>query len=134
MNFNNNEKIINYLGLDWGEKRIGIATADSETRLALPFMTVSSLKELLPILKAEETDKIILGEPVKMRGEASNNPAWLNFYDNLKKESALEIILIDERMSSLGADSLGGDKKQRASRDEISASIILQNYLDKNFD
>lgn len=131
MNLKNDEATINYLGLDWGEKRIGLATGDSDTRLALPFMTVSDLKSLRPILKEEEIDVIIIGEPVKMRGEAANNLAWLDFVKKLKEESGLEVILVDERLSSLAADALGGKSRERASRDEISAAIILQSYLDR---
>ena len=131
MTLKNDDKILNYLGLDWGEKRIGLATGDSDSRLALPFMTVSDLKNLIPILKEEEIDVIVLGEPIKMRGEAVNNPAWLNFLKKLKEESGLEVVLVDERLSSLAADALGGSSRERASRDEISAAIILQDYLDK---
>ena len=132
MNLKNDEGTVNYLGLDWGEKRIGLATGDSDTRLALPFMTVPDLKALIPILKEEEIDVIVLGEPIKMRGEAVNSLAWLDFFKKLKEESGLEVVLVDERLSSLAADALGGDSRQRASRDEISAAIILQSYLDKN--
>jgi len=132
MTLKNNDKTLNYLGLDWGEKRIGLATGDSDTRLALPFMTVPDLKTLIPILKEEEIDVIVLGEPVKMGGEAANSPAWLDFLKKLKEQTGLEVILVDERLSSLAADALGGSGRQRAGRDEISAAIILQSYLDKN--
>jgi len=131
MNLKNDEETLNYLGLDWGEKRIGLATGDSDSRLALPFMTVPDLKSLIPILKEEEVDVIVIGEPIKMRGEAANNPIWLDFVKKLKEQSGLEVVLVDERLSSLAADALGGDSRQRASRDEISAAIILQSYLDK---
>lgn len=129
---NNDDKIINYLGVDWGEKRIGLATADSDVRLSLPFKTVSSLNELLPILEEERIDVVVMGEPVKMSGAEATNSLWLNFKNQLLSKTKIKVVLIDERLSSLAADALGGDDKQRASRDEISASIILQNYLDKN--
>lgn len=131
MNLKNDEGTLNYLGLDWGEKRIGLATGNSDIRLALPFTTVPDLKALIPILKEEEIDIIIVGEPIKMRGEAANSLAWLDFVKKLKEQSGLEVILVDERLSSLAADALGGKNRERASRDEISAAIILQSYLDK---
>ncbi|NCN22169.1 Holliday junction resolvase RuvX [Candidatus Falkowbacteria bacterium] len=131
MNLKNDENTLNYLGLDWGEKRIGLATGNSDIRLALPFMTVPDLRALIPILKEEEIDVIIVGEPIKMRGEAANSSAWLDFVKKLKEQSGLEVILVDERLSSLAADALGGKSRERASRDEISAAIILQSYLDK---
>lgn len=125
------DKIINYLGIDWGEKRIGLATADSEVNLALPLKTVASLVEVLAVLKEEETNIIVLGDPQKMNGEVANNPLWLNFYGQLKERSGLKIELIDERLSSLAADALGGEDKEKAGRDEIAAALILQNYLDR---
>lgn len=125
-------KILYYLGVDWGEKRIGLATADSDVRLSLPFKTVSSLAELLPIINEERIDLIVMGEPIKMSGEEANSQAWLSFKNELIAKSNIEVILVDERLSSLAADALGGSRKQRASRDEISAALILQSYLDKN--
>ena len=124
-------KIINYLGIDWGEKRIGLATADSEVNLALPLKTVASLAEVLVVLKEEEINIIVLGDPQKMNGAAADNPLWLNFYEQLRERSGLKIELIDERLSSLGADALGGEDKEKAGRDEIAAALILQNYLDR---
>ena len=121
-----------YLGIDWGEKRIGLALADEETSLALPFKTVGSLAELLEVIKEEEIDEIVLGSPKKMSGAAANNPLWLAFVEELKIKSGQEIHLLDERLSSLAADALSGEKKDKAERDEIAATIILQDYLDSN--
>ena len=122
-----------YLGIDWGEKRIGLALADEETSLALPFKTVATLNEVLAVIKEEEIDEIIIGSPKKMSGEAANNPLWLNFVENLKEKSGKPVFFLDERLSSLAADALGGEKKEVAKRDEIAATIILQDYLDSNY-
>jgi len=121
-----------YIGIDWGEKRIGLALADEETCIALPFKTVSSLDELLMVIKEEEIDEIVLGSPKKMSGEAANNPLWLNFVEQLKAKSSKPVNFLDERLSSLAADALSGEKKDKAERDEIAATIILQDYLDSN--
>lgn len=121
-----------YIGIDWGEKRIGLALADEETCIALPFKTVSSLDELLMVIKEEEIDEIVLGSPKKMSGEAANNPLWLNFVEQLKAKGGKPVNFLDERLSSLAADALSGEKKDKAERDEIAATIILQDYLDSN--
>ncbi|MFZ4631833.1 MAG: Holliday junction resolvase RuvX [Patescibacteria group bacterium] len=121
-----------YLGIDWGEKRIGLALADEETCLALPFKTVSSLTELLAVIKEEEIDEIVIGSPKKMNGDVANNPLWLNFVEQLEIKSGKKINFLDERLSSLAADALSGEKKDKAERDEIAATIILQDYLDSN--
>lgn len=120
-----------YLGVDWGERRIGLALADEETSLSLPFRTVANLKELLGVIKAEEITDIVIGSPRKMSGEAANNPLWLEFVSQLKANIQVRLHFVDERLTSLAADARGGRDKNKASRDEIAAAIILQDYLDK---
>ena len=68
-----------YLGVDWGEKRIGLALADAETRLALPFMTVTDLRSLLAIIEAESIALVVVGSPRKMAGDEASNPLFLHF-------------------------------------------------------
>ena len=120
-----------YLGIDWGGKRIGLALADSETRLATPFKTIASLEELLEVIVEERIDVVVLGEPIKMRGGEDLDPSFLDFFNKLKKELGEERIkTVDERLTSQQADKLLGSRKTKASRDEISAALILQTYLD----
>jgi len=119
-----------YLGVDWGEKRIGLATGDSETRLALPFKVVNNLNELLKVIEDDEIDYLVLGYPRKMNGDKANNPKWQAFVAQLEKQVDLPIVFLDERLSSLAADALAKKNKAKAGRDEIAAALILQNYLD----
>ncbi|MFA5023633.1 MAG: Holliday junction resolvase RuvX [Patescibacteria group bacterium] len=121
-----------YLGVDWGEKRIGLALADAETCIALPFKTVSTLAEVLEVVKQEGVDTIVVGSPKKMSGAVADNPLWLSFIEQLKKQAGVPVELLDERLSSLAADALAGESKEKAERDEIAATIILQDYLDSN--
>lgn len=121
-----------YLGIDWGEKRIGLATADSEVGLALPLATVASLAEVLTAINAEEADIVVLGSPRKMSGEEADNPLWLSFLEQLRRHSNRPVVLIDERLTSQAADSLEGSAAEKAQRDEIAATLILQDYLDRN--
>jgi len=121
-----------YLGIDWGEKRIGLAIADEETGFALPLGTVSDLAGVLQTITAEEITKIILGRPYQMASlEHDISPAFLKFADLLAAQTNIPVIQIDERLSSLAADAMGGPKKMRAGRDEIAATLILQSYLEK---
>jgi putative holliday junction resolvase len=119
-----------YLGVDWGEKRIGLALADGETKMALPLGTVSNLKELLKVIEEENITSIIIGSPQKMSGEKVDSVRFLQFLKDLKKQSEIEVIEVDERLSSKAADALFGGKKDKAKRDEIAATLILQTYLD----
>ena len=119
-----------YLGVDWGEKRIGLAMADAETRLALPFMTVADLRSLLAIIETEDVGLVIIGSPRKMAGEEASNPLFLHFLRELKLKSPVPVVTVDERLSSKAADALPGGKRDKAGRDEIAATVILQNWLD----
>ena len=119
-----------YLGIDWGEKRIGLATADSETEIALPLKTVATLQEVLDAIASEGISDIVVGRPKKMGGEEADNPAWKEFVRLLEERSHKPVEFFDERLSSLAADALpGGEAK--AERDEVAATIILQDYLDR---
>jgi len=126
------DNLLIYLGVDWGEKRIGLALGDSETKMAMPFKTVANAREVAKTAGEEMVDVLILGEPIKMRGAADgldkNFEKFLEELKNLLPETKIE--LIDERLSSKAADALpGGDLK--ASRDEVAAMLLLQEYLDK---
>jgi len=129
----NNELIKIYLGIDWGEKRIGLALADSETKLATPFKTVWDVKEVIKLIKDEEIDVLVVGKPNSIVNyELSiTNGEYNKFVADLKSKINIPVELVDERLTSKAADALAGDKKTKSSRDEIAAMIILQSYLDK---
>lgn len=122
-----------YLGVDWGTRRIGLALADSEARVAVPLTTVANVSELLKVIQSEEIAMIIVGSPFKMASTALPLSAeFEKFISELKSRTKVPILFYDERLSSLAADALPGNKKNKAERDEIAAMIILQDYLDSN--
>jgi putative holliday junction resolvase len=124
-------KTIVYLGIDWGEVRLGLAMGDSSARTAVPIETVSNLDAVLDIVKNESIDEVIIGEPVKMSGDKKTiNKKYLQFIKQLKSKVDIPVRKYDERLSSKAADALIGDKKTKAGRDSIAAMIILQGYLD----
>lgn len=124
-----------YLGIDWGEAKIGLATGSDETRMASPFLVVSAkgaIGKISEIIKAEGIEAIVLGQPMHMSGEVVT-PLGL---DKLRKELAQFGLLIwmqDERLSTFQAEKVGRDLGQNKRRDEddIAAAIILQDFLDK---
>ncbi len=120
-----------YLGVDWGEKRIGLALADVETKMALPFLTVPDLRSLLAVVAAENVGLIVIGSPRKMAGEAASTPLFLSFLRDLQAQAQVPVVTVDERLSSKAADALAGAKRDKAGRDEIAATLLLQDYLDK---
>ncbi|MCK5211607.1 Holliday junction resolvase RuvX [Candidatus Parcubacteria bacterium] len=120
-----------YLGLDWGEARIGLAIGESESKTAVPLDTVLTFEEVFQIIKDEEIDELVVGQPVKMSGDKINlNKEYIGFVEILKNKINIPIHFVDERLTSKAADSLAGDKKTKAGRDAIAAMLILQSYLD----
>lgn len=129
------------LAIDYGSKRTGIAITD-ELQLIASGLTTVSTSELIIFLKEycrkEEVDNVIIGEPKQKDG--THSPIEFEIGDFIKKLQLelpnLPIIRLDERFTSKMAfqtmiDS-GLKKKQRQNKaliDEISATIILQDYL-----
>ncbi|MDD5071774.1 MAG: Holliday junction resolvase RuvX [Patescibacteria group bacterium] len=121
-----------YLGVDWGEKRIGLALGDDETKIATPYKTVGNVEEIIKIIKEERVNVVVVGKPLKMQNEKLKmQNEFLDFLALLKKKLDIPVETVDERLSSKAADALAGNKKEKAGRDEIAAMLILQNYLDK---
>jgi putative Holliday junction resolvase len=123
--------MLKYLGIDWGEKRIGLALGDDETKIASPFKVVNNMDEILPIIKKESIDAVVLGVPYQITNyklPISDN--FESFKKLLNDKLNIPISYIDERLTSKAADALIGDKKTKAPRDSVSAMIILQSYFD----
>jgi putative Holliday junction resolvase len=129
------------LGLDVGERRIGIAVSDPDARIALPLGVHErrggdDALALLALAQREEAGRIVVGLPLSLDGSHGPQAAVASdFAERLRAGGDLEIVLWDERLSSREADhhlraagKRGKDAK--ALRDAIAASIVLQSYLD----
>ena len=130
------------LAIDYGTKRCGIAVSDPMQIIAQGLTTVHS-KDLLTFLESyfqkEAVEVIVIGEPKRMNGEATDATPYVNAFIKKLKEKfpAMKIERIDERFTSKMAfqtmiDS-GLKKKARQNKelvDEISATIILQSYME----
>jgi len=130
------------LALDFGKKRTGIAVTDDLQIIASGLTTVDT-KELIPFLKnytkSNDVELFVIGEPKQMNNQPSESEALiLPFIKKLKRNFNIPIKRIDERFTSKMAmqtmiDS-GLSKKKRQNKallDEISATIILQTYLEQ---
>jgi len=122
-----------YLGVDWGQKRIGLAIADGETKTAIPFGVVGSLEEVARVVKMEEITELVIGDPKEKCGGVSKLAfEFNNFVRLLEENTGLKAKLIDERFSSKAADALPGGKKDKAERDAVAAMLILDAFLTIN--
>ena len=133
--------MLRVLALDYGRKRTGIAVTDELQLIASGLTTVPTFELfdfLRHYLKEERVGKIVVGEPKQMNNTPSESEAFIApFLVKLKEEFPnIPIVRQDERFTSkMAVQSMitgGMKKKQRRNKalvDEISATIILQAYL-----
>jgi putative Holliday junction resolvase len=130
------------MGLDVGERRVGVAIADELGMIASPVGVVhrgdGDLERILETARVQGAGVVVIGLPTGMSGREGPQAATVRaFAETLRKASgeALEIVFWDERLTSTMAErALGaqGRKKNRRSGeiDAMAAAFILQGYLD----
>ena len=132
------------LGIDLGEKRLGLAISDplNITAQGLPTLETETfqkgMERVLEILKEKRIGRVVIGLPLNMDGSIgpSARKAY-RFGEELKKRERIPVVFWDERLSSRQAERvlLQGDVSRRGRRgkiDRLAAQIILQSYLDNN--
>ena len=132
------------LGLDYGDKNIGVALSDPTMILAYGLETIrrkdklsvkKSVNRIGELIKEYEVDLVILGYPKNMdNSEGFRCKETVLFKERLERNfKKIPILLWDERLSSVGGTRNIlhlTDKKQKNIIDEVSAVFILQGYLD----
>jgi putative Holliday junction resolvase len=127
------------LGLDIGDKRIGIAVSDGLGLTAQGLTTVqreNCIEALRDLIREYEVESIIVGIPKMLNGSIGiQGEKVLRFVDELRKTLSVPISLWDERLSTVSAEKVLVEanmsrKKRKGVRDKVSAVLILQNYLD----
>lgn len=129
------------LGIDYGEKRVGIALSDPMQILASPFEIIKHddndeivVTRIIEIIKTKSVTKIILGLPLNMNGSVGFQAERVyEFAERLKQQTNIAIIFEDERESSKKVkEAMKAIKSKDERIDDRAAAIILQNYLDYN--
>lgn len=133
-----------FIGLDYGQKRIGLAVSDSEGRLAVPVQSFTRSKDLAgdvrrlgDIINEYEPALVVVGNPVGLSGVSGQSAkAVRQFIFELGRKLEVEIVLQDERFSTHEASKKLSDAKlsakaQRSVIDASAAAIILQAWLDR---
>tara|TARA_B100000886_G_scaffold339773_1_gene306279 strand:+ start:2175 stop:2588 length:414 start_codon:yes stop_codon:yes gene_type:complete len=129
---------------DYGAKRVGIAVTDEQRIISTPLQTVDTDKIFNFIgnyTRRNNVDLFVVGLPTNLKGlETDATKITFNFIKTLKKKyKHIDVKAYDERFTSkMAKDSLiflGKNKKYRRKKsniDKVSASIILQSYLQRN--
>jgi putative Holliday junction resolvase len=133
---------MNIIAFDYGEKRIGVAVGNTELKTSTPLSAIKRTpkESLMPVIRRiideYEAGLIILGLPLNMDGTESLMSRRVgNFRKLIVKETGLEVVLMDERLTSFEAEQrMGGHirdlKKYKERIDSVSAQIILSEYLE----
>jgi putative holliday junction resolvase len=132
-----------WMGIDLGERRIGIALSDPDGWMATPLQTVpvtsrdSTMQTVIDLVVNKEVQAIVAGLPINMDGtEGLAARRARRFAQRLRQRLGIDVFLWDERMSTQDAyDALAhlAPAKRRARVDAVAAALILQNYLDTTF-
>lgn len=136
------------IGLDVGERRIGVASGDTESRVAVAvgaidrLQTLDALSRVVEMAKERDADIIVVGLPLSMSGRRGPQAdVILSFVHDLTGRTNLSVETVDERMTSLEAERRirestprGRGKAPRVEKGLIDAGaavLILQAWLDR---
>ncbi len=122
-----------YLGIDYGEKRIGLAISDDNGKVAFPLSVVLNdekiFVEISKVVEEKKIESIVLGESLNFKGEKNFIMKEIeDFSLKLKQEFSLPVIFEPEFLSSVQALKMGSTME---SLDAGAATVILQAFLDK---
>jgi putative pre-16S rRNA nuclease len=130
------------LGIDFGERRIGLAISDPDGRVAVPLTTLerandrAAIHEIAEIARREEIGRLVLGEPVGLDGRRGPNAERVRrFGERLAQACGLPVRLVDEALTTIEAAerlrAAGIDPRRDPARlDAVAAQILLQEALD----
>ena len=128
------------IGLDVGEKRIGVAVADIGVRIAVPFETVevngTEVEAIAKIVLQEGADRIVIGYPRNQAGETTTQTAFVEQFAGKLKDLDAEIVYQDESLTSVLAEqrlTSYGKPYSKGDIDAQAATIILQDFLEARY-
>jgi putative Holliday junction resolvase len=131
------------LGIDPGEKRIGLAVSDENASIAFPAGFIVSrdrpqdVAALREVVVERGIVRIVVGLPIHLDGRASpGSQAARSFAAALGAATGVPVDLLDERWTSQAAElsldeSKGGRKKRREAVDSVAATLLLRTYLER---
>ena len=133
------------LGLDLGDRRIGVAVGDTDTGMAFPLKVIEineksdTIKQIKACLDEEKASLVVVGYPLNMDGSAGSRARTSDeFAGILGAECGCEVRLWDERLTSVLGERvlIEADisrRKRRKVVDKLAAQIMLQGYLDRHY-
>lgn len=128
------------LALDVGERRIGVAIADSSIRIAVAYDTIAvdgtEVAQVRELLSQESIDVLVVGYPRNQSGESTKQTAYVEGFVEKLGQLDVSIVYQDESLTSVKAEEILKQRKQPYEKGEIdalAASLILQDYLELTY-
>lgn len=136
------------IGLDYGTKTVGVAVSDETKLIAQPLVTIerkqaNKLRQTYAAIEAiiaeQDVELIVLGNPKNMNNtEGERVQATKEFKEALERRTGLPVVLVDERLTTVEANRILEDtgvalSARKEHIDKMAAAIILQNYLDMEY-
>ncbi len=131
------------MGLDVGDKRIGVALSDPLGVLASPLTVIEregeleGIDKIVALIHHYEIKEIIIGLPLSLRGNVTEQAEKVHaFIKHLEQHTSVELKLRDERLSTVSAKRLLREARSKKSKEKVpddayAAAVILQSYLDE---
>jgi putative holliday junction resolvase len=128
------------IGLDVGDRRVGVAISDELGIVASPLLTVDmkrgGIDQLVRVIEQQSPAEIVIGMPTSMSGhEGMQAQAVRDFADRLAERLSIPLTFWDERLTSFAAEQSlieSGHRRRRRKQliDAVAASLMLQSYLE----
>jgi putative Holliday junction resolvase len=135
---------VNYLGIDYGTRRIGLSVGDDTLRFAVPIAAIkvnafdNGIAQIATIVKLRQIQKMIVGYPLNMDGSIGPKAKEIDrFIVLLEKEIGIPAERMDERLTTAAVGDLRQrspknrrNMRQKGTVDSAAATLILQDYFD----
>ena len=129
----------NILALDVGDRRVGVALADSQIKIAVPYGYLERsdkiIQQITELMLDHDINILVIGYPRNQSGEATKQTESVEQFAKELAEIEIDADLVfqDESLSSVEAERRLGRVKDKGEIDADAASIILQDYLEQNY-
>ena len=126
-----------YVALDIGEKRIGVALARDDVKIAMAYDTLNvdggEVQAIAEIIVREKADALVVGYPRNQAGEPTKQTEFVERFVEQLRDIAPKIVFQDESLTSVKAEEILNVRNQPYAKGEVdalAASLILQDYLE----
>ena len=126
-----------YVALDIGEKRIGVALARDDVKIAMAYDTLNvdggEVQAIAEIIVREKADVLVVGYPRNQAGEPTKQTEFVERFIEQLRDIVSKIVFQDESLTSVKAEEILNARNQPYAKGEVdtlAASLILQDYLE----